>query len=44
LLETPGALATMRAELAGIRHTLRRETDPLAEAARVLADRYLKET
>ncbi|MFN7649504.1 MAG: lipid-A-disaccharide synthase [Acidobacteriota bacterium] len=44
LLETPGALAGMRAELAAIRHTLRRETDPLAEAARILADRYLKET
>jgi lipid-A-disaccharide synthase len=44
LLETPGALSTMRAELATIRESLRRESDPLAEAAKILAARYLKET
>lgn len=43
LLNHPPALQQMRAELAAIRSSLRRESNPLAEAAQLLATRYLKE-
>ncbi len=43
LLNNPAALHQMRADLAQIRDSLRRDSDPLAEAARLLVDRYLNE-
>ena len=43
LLNHPAALAHMRADLATIRDSLRRDSDPLAEAAILLVRRYLKE-
>ena len=43
LLNNPVVLAQMRADLATIRDSLRRDSDPLAEAARLLVSRYLQE-